>query len=322
MTAAQSPTVVDHIVTWGSHGFSCRDLSPRSGAPRSSLLIIGGGFQARETWKPLETRLGGRYRLLIPELPQAGTADAGTGTLSWDDLTDAALRVLDQLGIDRFAVLGVSSGYPIAYRLAQQHSDRVSRLLLFGTTLTTGPHILEVLREGLRREAAVHHPHNAAADHHTSPEDPQLGPPTPASLRDAAHQLAGALTNPRAYHRNIRIRAAARLLTERLVKTGEDPLVRFVANRGRLQLEDPLVHGRVAHVPALVGVGEYDSTTTLEDNRAVADTIDNATLIVLQDTDHLLYLEREAEFAGLVERFLEGQSPAGPGVLVSPTTSS
>lgn len=120
---------------------------------------------------------------------------------------------------------------------------------------------------------------------------------------DAANSLVDILTNARAGRDILPIRAAARLLRNQLA-AAEDPLARYVADRGRLLLDGPLPDGRITGIPCLVGVGEHDTVTTIDDNRAVAATIDNAVFTIVADADHLLYLEQDAQFAAIVTRFL------------------
>jgi pimeloyl-ACP methyl ester carboxylesterase/DNA-binding SARP family transcriptional activator len=66
--------------------------------------------------------------------------ERGCGLSDWDitdfDL-DAWVRdletVVDTLGIERFPLLGISQGGPIAIRYAARHPERVTRLVLYGT---------------------------------------------------------------------------------------------------------------------------------------------------------------------------------------------
>lgn len=296
MTAVRAPAPTlhgadarDHHIAWPPAAFPCRVLTPRTPRAGEPLLVLGGGLQSRHSWARLERRLGPHRRLLIPDLPPARSPGQARTSLTWEDLTDAALTAADQLGIHRFAVLAVSSGYPIGYRLAQRHPGRVTRLMLFGAAPHPSPPLAALIREGLRREA-------------TAP-----APTTSGGRRRTAADLVDVLTNKEAASEHLLIRAAARVMLDQLTASPYDPLVRYVSDRGSLLLSDPLPAGGLAGVPALVGVGEHDTATTVEDNRAVAATIADCAFLVMKHADHLLHLERDADFAAAVTLFLNDE---------------
>ncbi|MGW7065203.1 alpha/beta fold hydrolase [Streptomyces sp. NPDC054904] len=280
----------DHHIAWPPAPYPCRVLTPAASTSCEPLLVLGGGLQNRHSWARLERRLCPGHQLLIPDLPPARSPGQSRTSLAWDDLTRAALAAADQLGITRFAVLAVSSGYPVGYRLAQQYPTRVTRLMLFGTAPHPAPRLAALIKEGLSREAAA--PRTA----------------TPESRRSTAARLVDVLTNPQAAQDHLLMKVAARVMLEQLTASPHDPLARYVFDRGALLLSEPLPPGGLTGIPALVGVGEYDTATTVEDNRAVAETIAGATFLVMRHADHLLHLERDADFATAVSLFLHGQS--------------
>ncbi|MEU1116063.1 MULTISPECIES: alpha/beta hydrolase [unclassified Streptomyces] len=267
------------------------------------LLILGGGFQDRHSWSRLERRIGHLHPLLIPDLPPAHPPDGPQ--LTWADLTQAALQTVDHSGLGHFAALGGSSGYPIAYRLAQQHPDRVTHVLLFGASPRPATSLTALIDDAIHQRALpVERPARTA--------DPGL-PPAASQLQDtardqAARGLVDILTNARAGRECVPIRAAARILRTQLATAPYDPIARYISDRGRLLLDAPLPEGRINNVRGLVGVGEHDTVTTIGDNRAVAATIDDVTFTVVRDADHLLHLEQDAEFANIVTRFLTNRA--------------
>ena len=54
----------------------------------------------------------------------------GEGPATIDEMADDAVRLLDHLGIERTVIFGVSMGGAIAQRIALDHPDRVSALIL------------------------------------------------------------------------------------------------------------------------------------------------------------------------------------------------
>lgn len=80
------------------------------------------GLMAGETFR------AGGFRVIAPSRPGYLGTPLATG-LSCDAQAEALVGLLDALGVDRVAVLGISSGGPSSYLLAARHPDRVTCLL-------------------------------------------------------------------------------------------------------------------------------------------------------------------------------------------------
>lgn len=89
------------------------------GTPASRLMYRRGDGPARLH----------RLKLYAPDRPGYGLTPAG-GTASLAARTDLNVALADALGLDRFAVLGVSGGAPYAVALASRLGARVSALSL------------------------------------------------------------------------------------------------------------------------------------------------------------------------------------------------
>ena len=84
-------------------------------------------------WRPLYERLARNRRLIRYD-------ERGCGLSDWD-VDDFSLKawvrdletVVDAAGLERFPLLGISQGGPIAIAYTVRHPDRVSRLVLYGT---------------------------------------------------------------------------------------------------------------------------------------------------------------------------------------------
>ena len=97
----------------------------RSGQGPHVVLLHGLGANLY-CWRSLAQVLGGRYTLIIPDLPGFGGSskhhDAGYGL---DDQVPRLIGLLDHLAIDRAAVVGNSMGGNIALWLGLKHPERV-----------------------------------------------------------------------------------------------------------------------------------------------------------------------------------------------------
>ncbi|MYT29873.1 alpha/beta fold hydrolase, partial [Streptomyces sp. SID8354] len=270
--------------------YACRVLTPPHRYGTEPLILIGGALQDMRSWPRLERRLTAHTPVVLLDLPGTGSAGDLAASAGFEVLAEAVLHALDQLALDHVNVLGASYGAPIAYRLAQSHPDRVSRLLLAGATPRVGPRLTAVVRQGLALVGSAE----------SSPADE-------AARRDYARNVVDMLVNRATRHRVVQGPAVARLLERQLMRTSQSAALRYAACHERLLDTDLYPSGGIDGVPALVFTGEHDCASSPEENRAVATTIAGCDLLLIRDADHMAHLEREAEYADLVTRFLRDQ---------------
>jgi pimeloyl-ACP methyl ester carboxylesterase len=95
-----------------------------------------------EMWRPQIEILARRYRVIVPNLwGHGGSGPLPSGTRTIGDLAVHHLALMDRLGIERFAVLGLSLGGMWGAELAMQAPDRVTALALLDTYLGPEPQI-------------------------------------------------------------------------------------------------------------------------------------------------------------------------------------
>jgi pimeloyl-ACP methyl ester carboxylesterase len=83
------------------------------GAPASSFMFRG-----------LIPLLAGDYHVVAPDLLGFGLSDAPTVEefdYTFEALTDSVAALLDELGLDRYAIYVQDSGAPVGWRLALRH---------------------------------------------------------------------------------------------------------------------------------------------------------------------------------------------------------
>lgn len=104
------------------------------GDPKAEpLLLLHGYTDSSRSWSLTAPHLS-KYRLLIPDQRGHGGSDAPACCYSSTQFADDALLFLDALGIQRAAVAGHSLGSMVAISLAADHPERVSRMILIGST--------------------------------------------------------------------------------------------------------------------------------------------------------------------------------------------
>jgi len=104
------------------------------GEPLLLLHGSGPGVSAWSNWRPIYPAFSQRYRVIAPD--QVGfnrTQPSGDVTYGRKLWTDHALALMDELGIERFSVVGNSMGGAIALSLAVARPEAIDRVVVMGT---------------------------------------------------------------------------------------------------------------------------------------------------------------------------------------------
>jgi 3-oxoadipate enol-lactonase len=96
-------------------------------------LALAGGV-----WSGLAERLSGRYDVVTPDARGHGASSWDGAPFSIDDMADDVVALLDEVGLERAHVVGMSMGGSVAINFAARHPDRVGRLVLADTTAWYG----------------------------------------------------------------------------------------------------------------------------------------------------------------------------------------
>jgi pimeloyl-ACP methyl ester carboxylesterase len=100
----------------------------RAGSGPAVVLLHGFG-SSLYTWKDVIPALAARHDAVALDLPGFGESDR-PASLSFEDLPRAVLGLMDQLGIERAALVGNSMGGATAALVAAREPGRVSALVL------------------------------------------------------------------------------------------------------------------------------------------------------------------------------------------------
>lgn len=247
----------------------------------SPVLLLGGAFQDRHSWKRHEARLRHMASVVTVDLPGSGAADPLPVRYGLGFLADAVHHLTVELGLPRLNVMGGSYGGVIAYRLAQRHPACVSRLLLCGTALR----IPEATRSHAR--ASIDLLRAAAKD----------------EFVDSTIALF-LCTDPD--KRIVKRQAVARLLGHQLRGLTPDQAEKYLSNTERVLACGSDAGGPPA-LPVLAVTGEHDVLTTPSMCRATAIGCPDARFTTVTHADHLLPLQRPDEFVDLMIRFFTDQ---------------
>lgn len=236
---------------------------------------MDGGF-----WDGMLRELGGDRVVVRPEFPGLGAAppEAAPSVVGFADRAAALIEGVAPGG--RAVVCGLSMGGYVALSLAARHPERVAGLVLADTRAEPDTDAARAGRHAAAARIRAEGPKGFLDDF-----IPSLVAPGDAGAAVAARAIAG------------------RQDAEAIARALE-------ALAGRPDRRPDLASMRM---PALVVVGSEDTLTPPACAEAMAAALPEAELHVMEGAGHLTALERPAEFAALVGRFLARTSaPARP----------
>lgn len=103
-----------------------------AGSGPATLVIHGTGFDSSFWMRALPILSGGR-RVIAADLPGYGLSDRPPQTgVPLTYYGDRMIALMDELGIDRFEIVGFHTGASVAIDIAACHPDRVTALVLAG----------------------------------------------------------------------------------------------------------------------------------------------------------------------------------------------
>ena len=97
------------------------------------IVLIHGFPLTGAMWDDQLPGLADSYHLIVPDLRGHGATEAPPGPYSMQQMADDVLALLDGLGVERAAVVGLSMGGYVAIQMVTQAPERVSALVLADT---------------------------------------------------------------------------------------------------------------------------------------------------------------------------------------------
>src|SRR5262245_171711 len=105
-----------------------------AGADSAPVVLLLHGFpSSSRMFRNLIPRLSDGYRIIAPDYPAFGHSavpDRSAFGYTFDHLADAVDGLLEQLGIDKFAIYVMDFGAAVGFRLALRHPERLSAIIV------------------------------------------------------------------------------------------------------------------------------------------------------------------------------------------------
>ncbi|MEY6432631.1 alpha/beta hydrolase [Thioalkalicoccus limnaeus] len=110
---------------------------PPTPTARPPVLLIHGWGAAGGYWRSTARDLSESRCVLVPDLPGTGRSQPVQRPQGLFEQSASLVRVLDELGLDRVALVGHSMGAAMALLVAERCPERVERLVLTSLCLFT-----------------------------------------------------------------------------------------------------------------------------------------------------------------------------------------
>lgn len=248
-----------------------------TGGAGTPVVFIHGFPLDGRMWEPQVNELGASRRLIVPDLRGFGQSDVpeDRSAYSLDEFADDVKAVLDDGGVEKAIVCGLSMGGYVTFAFLRRYRDAVSGLVLADTRAEPdGPE---------------------AKDKRTSQQE-QVSKEGPRGLIDA---LPGALTSERSRAKNSN-------LVPLLEKLMDNPGAGYIGALEAMK-QRPDSSGDVASidVPTLIVVGEDDALTPPDAARTMHEAIGGSQMVVIPEAGHFSNLEAPDDFNRALGSWLE-----------------
>ena len=131
-TAGTPCTIENRTLTLGGRRTFFREAIPNSESLGSLLILHGWIGTSSWMFQHVLPELGRRYHTIAPDLPGFGRSQTLEEAPSIDGYREFVRQLADELGIDRFHLVGVSVGGTVALNFAHRSPERVLRLVVQG----------------------------------------------------------------------------------------------------------------------------------------------------------------------------------------------
>jgi len=248
-----------------------------AGSGDCAVLIHGHPFD-RTLWEPQLAALRDGFRVLAPDLRGFGESPVTAGSVTMRQYAADVEGLLDDLGIGRAAIIGLSMGGLVTMELAAARPERYWAIGLVATTAEpVTPHERVTRRQ--RADAVERDGMGVLVDYmHTG----LYGPACPPAIRDRVDAMMAAAS----------------------------PAGAAAALRGRAERPDYRPVLARLDIPALVCAGSADPWSNREVTAEMIACLKRPEVLMIDGAGHLPNLEAEREFNDALRLFLRTHAPS------------
>lgn len=254
------------------------------------VVIIGGAFQNFNSYKYCVEQLLECGPIILVDLPSMGgnqqisnvETGVSAGVLELPELSGMLGRWMDEVGLQKVSIMGMSLGSVVASHVADQRPEKIERLVLMGVMQKTRPSWRMLLEESL----------------HLMRED---------RMEEFGQAVILYLINHARLDQTRMSPTAKRLFFRQMAEFATTERLRYEINCNRLL--------RLQHVPSpqcktMVACGEFDSFTLPFENANFALQCKDMQFAMIENADHVPQLQRRKETMNLFAAFLQGKDIA------------
>lgn len=250
------------------------------GSGPAVLLLHGFPFN-RSMWREQVEALKDKYRVITPDLRGFGeTSIVSEEPATMREMAEDVAALMDELGIERFALGGLSMGGYVAFAFYRSFPLRVRTLILADTRPQSDTDEARANREQ-QAQQALREGMQGIAD---AMLPKLLAPSTLAERQEVAEGL-------------------------RRMMLSTDPRGAAAALRGMAERPDQTSLLQRILSPTLIIVGSLDQLTPPTDAEVMRREIRGSRLEVIEGAGHVSNLERPAEFSRALRSFLDSLQP-------------
>lgn len=283
---ARTPQDLEHV-TVRAAGI---DLSTYAFGHGPPVLLLHGLAATKVSYLPLLPALAERYRVIVPDLPGHGESGKPRERYTPVFFSRVIGALMDEMGIEKAAVVGNSMGGRIALEVADVYPERVTSLILLDPAAAGVPFPLYARLLGLL-------PTGVGAV------------PVPWRRKIVVTAIRQMFADPDRLPRSGYVAAADEFI--RIYRKGRARVALLSAMRGLIADEPEAFYRRAARIeaPTLIVWGREDRLVPVRLGRRLAKTIPHSQLVVLPGVGHVPQFELPEETRSLVLNFLDGINP-------------
>jgi len=243
---------------------------------RSPVVLLHPFPANHEFWLPVAAALAARYRVILPDLRGHGESEVGDGPATMEKLAADIARVMDDAGVGRAPLIGVSIGGYALFEFWRKYRGRVAALGLCNT---------KAQADGLEARAGRL---QAASDVLERGTEPFIETMLSRVLAKTTHENRPDLVD-----------GVRRMMR----KMSPDDIAQV--QRGMAERPDSVETLKTINVPTLLVTGDEDSLTGVNEAQFMRQHIPASQLRVIPKAGHYSPWEQPEEATRLLRQFLD-----------------